>query len=588
MDAALVAMMTGGALQVVTNLPTLIVTARQADTVDWVVPAATPAHTLAADPRMSLRAQGGPGAQCDFSIRGSAFSEAGWMLESLALRSPQTEHFNAELPIPPDWLTAPRVVTGPDQVRAGDGHAVGSVAVGLRPLDPAGRIRVDALAGEAERAALALTAEHPAGEFVAGAFGMTERADALDEPDNALERAGAGARLHGGWAGGRIDLLLAHQTKTFGARGYYGVDPALAAEEELDDTLALAVAAWDGARSRIRATAAWRSLDDTYRLDTATGPYVNDHRSTIGAAQVQGRHTGHDAWGLIWQAVTDVETLESARLGNRERSRAAVLVLPDWTAASVRIAAGARLEAFSDESPAVLPQASARLDVGHGHALHVALTDSVRRPSYTELNYESPGSLGNAGLEREAAREIEAGWRWRPRLPITAAVHAFLRRTRNTVDWVRATEADTQWAATDIGTVETRGIEMQARAAPSAALRAGVAYTALDKRDAVAVYAGRYVLDYPEHRAVADVTWDLGKRISLSVSQAWQRQTVNPVRTSAREAWTGLIALRIVPPRCDNTMLTLAAENVWNDAFQVLPGQRAPGRRAWAGLTAAW
>jgi vitamin B12 transporter len=576
------------AVQVATNLPTLVVTARRADTVDWVVPAGTPVDVLAADPRLALRAQGGTGAQCDFSVRGSAFSEAGWMLEGLALRNPQTEHFNAELPIVPAWLTAPRVVTGLDQVRAGDGHAVGAVAVGLRPLDPAGRIQLDLLVGEVDRTAFAVVAEYPAGEMVAGAFGTAERARELDEPDNDLERAGAGARLQGAWAGGRVELLLAHQAKTFGARGYYGVDPALPAAEELNDTLVLAVAGWNRSRARIRATAAWRSLDDTYRLDTATGPYVNTHRSTVASAQVQGWHAGRETWGLTWQAVTDVEMLDSVRLGDRDRSRAALLMLPEWSGNPVQVAVGARVEALSDESPAVLPQARVRLDAGRGHVLHLALTESVRRPSYTELNYASPGSLGNAGLEREAAREIDAGWQWRLRPHAGAALHAFLRRTWNTVDWVRATDTDTQWIATDIGTVETRGVEAQAHLAPAKALRVTLAYTALDKRDAVTVYAGRYVLDYAEHSAVAALAWEPCQHVSLTASQAWQRQAENPARTSDRNAWTGRIAMRFNPPRLDHTVLTLAAGNVWDDTFQVLPGQRSPGRRAWAGVTVMW
>ncbi len=47
------------------------------------------------DPRVTLNRQGGTDVQADISIRGRSFSEAGLLVEGMALHHPQTEHFHA-------------------------------------------------------------------------------------------------------------------------------------------------------------------------------------------------------------------------------------------------------------------------------------------------------------------------------------------------------------------------------------------------------------------------------------------------------------------------------------------------------------
>lgn len=577
-----------------TNLPTLVVTASPVEAPAWVTPGASVADALALDPRIWLRAQGSANAQSDLSIRGSSFTEAGLAVNGLSLRNPQTEHFNAELPIPAALLTPPQVLTGMDQTLGSDGHAAGVVDVGFRPVPSSGRRLVDAGVGEIDRNWQTLIVEQPVcrtgpdGRISVGGFASFERARELDYPDNDLERAGGGVHIQSLTPQSQVDMIVANQHKTFGAQGYYGVNPDLPAEEQLDDTLALAAMTWGSARSHVSASTAWRAIEDAYQLELPTGLYANQHRSTVWSSIVQGRHAHPNGWGVNWQTGAELQSLDSARLGDQTRRRAAFALLPQWGSDRVRLVAGARTEAFTDDSPAVLPQAEIRLALSRSHTIHVSSTETVRQPSFTELNYESPGSLGNQGLERETAREVETGWRWAAHPRLSVDVNAFHRRTWNTVDWIRETAESVQWMATDLGTVDTRGMEARVACLATDRLRIDASYTALDKRDDVDVYAGRYVLDYPRQRARLEASWDVSECVRLSASQAWQEQSSNPVRTSDDAAFDGRMAIRVSPPWPGEPVITLAADNLWDDDFQALPGQRATGRRAWAGLTLAW
>lgn len=80
---------------------------------------------------VAVRAQGESGTLTDLSVNGSAFSEAGIVFNGVTLRNAQTEHFNADLPVPGDWLARPRAATGLGLFRAAAGHPAGSLSVAL-------------------------------------------------------------------------------------------------------------------------------------------------------------------------------------------------------------------------------------------------------------------------------------------------------------------------------------------------------------------------------------------------------------------------------------------------------------------------
>jgi len=115
-----------------TNIPTITVTAA-AET-----PESAAIHeVLRTTPGVVLNSQGG--SQNDLSVRGSSFSGAGLSLGGLTLRNPQTEHFNAELPLPAGMLSRPSVRTG---LNNQGGHLVGTVNFDLLPMS--GKKQVEA------------------------------------------------------------------------------------------------------------------------------------------------------------------------------------------------------------------------------------------------------------------------------------------------------------------------------------------------------------------------------------------------------------------------------------------------------------
>ena len=85
---------------------------------------------------------------------------------------------------------------------------------------------------------------------------------------------------------------------------------------------------------------------------------------------------------------------------------------------------------------------------------------TYRIPTFTDLYYSDPTTLGNENLKPEEALTTELGWRWKQnRFELTTAV--FHRAAENLIDYVRASE-DGRFEATNIRKVNTVGLELEA------------------------------------------------------------------------------------------------------------------------------
>ncbi len=550
------------------GLPTITVTA-SAQT-----PETAAIHdVLRAEPGVVLNTQGG--SQNDLSIRGSSFSGAGLSLGGLTLRNPQTEHFHAELPLPATLLSRPDIRTG---IRNQGGHLVGTVDFDLLPIN--GETQIEAGVGSPSRNWQSTQVQHLWTNGIGiSLFAGRESADRVDYDDNGLDRAYGGAHLQFHDEDTQMDIVAARQQKDFGARGYYGVSDTLAANEETEDTLLFASALrGDRTADYVRGGLAWRQFHDAYQLPGIG--YRNQHRSRVSSAFADGRTLEVNQWALAWRADIDEEHMTSSQLGDFTRTGGGLSLLPQWRGRRLQITAGLRGVFFSGESPYVLPQTALKYQLTDGLSAFAAYTETVRRPSYTELNYNSPASLGRAGLNPQTARQTEIGLTGLPSETMDWTLTAFHRRSAHTIDWIKASPA-ARWTATDIGTLDVFGAQARAGWYPARNLETQAACT-WTRKDQTAEdtggYASRYALDYPEYLAQLSVLWKPLRMLEIGSVQSVRVQTGNRVRRNGRTGVDGSLVIRFIPPQWKRAKLSLLIDNLWDDDFQPFPGQRPPGR----------
>lgn len=554
---------------------------------------ASVAVTLAGTPGVLVTSQGIPGGQADLSIRGSSFSGAGLSLNGLALSSAQTEHFNAELPIIAGVLSEPQVLSGFDQALATEGHLVGTASFNIMPIDT-GRSLTLGLSEDEGYWLSALLQERraSAGGYVGlGAFGSYTEVNAVDYTDNDVRSTRGGGQFQVVSGESQWDLLVARQEKQFGARGYYGVTPAWNAEEETEDTLV--IGSWlkgDLQGSYLRASAMYREQTDDYTLYWSfPGVFNNEHRTTSYSGAVSGRNMLGSHGMLDWRAHGLEERIRSSALGDHERARGGLTLIPGISWERWQLNAGVRHEVFEDDDDETLPQAALTLALTDELALRLSHSQSVRQPSFTELNYESPASLGNAGLENQTAETTELQAIGATRRGLSWKLGLFQRTTHDAVDWVRETDTSTRWTAQNLGEIETEGVELGVAMKADGGSRIAAHYQYLHKVSDTEVYSSRYALDYPEHYFLLSGLWQIVPRVGVELTQAVRQQEDNALRTGADTGYDGRLALHVGLLKRQRAQLSIMVSNLWDDDYTPFPGQETVSpRRVSAGITVDW
>ena len=556
---------------------------------------ASVAVALAATPGIMVNSQGIPGGQADLSIRGSSFSGAGISLNGLALQNAQTEHFNAELPIVAGVLSAPELLTGVDQVLGTEGHLVGTASFSIMPVETSRSLTFGVAEHEGYWVSTLLQNQYAltdgTGFTGVGAFGSYMEVNAVDYSDNDVRSTRGGGQFQLVTGESQWDLLVAYQEKEFGARGYYGVTPTWNAEESTEDALILG--SWlngdlDG--RYVRASVMRREQTDDYTLYwSLPGVYNNAHRTVTHSGVVAGREYLGDHASLDWRLNGETERIRSNGLGDHERSRGAATLLPGLQAGNWSLTGGLRYALFENDASETLPQGAIAWRMSDRLRLRLSHSQSVRQPSYTELNYESPASLGNAGLENQTAETTEllasgdAAWGLVWRLGV------FQRVTRDAVDWVRVTEDATRWTAQNLERVDTDGIEVGIRHTARGGSRVAAHYMFLHKSTDTPFYSSRYALDYPEHYILISGLWQISSRVGVEMTQVFRQQRENPLREGDDSGLDGTLALHVVPHRHPRTQISLMVNNLWDDDYAYFPGQATVSpRRISAGVTLDW
>jgi len=553
------------------------------------------ALSLVQTPGIIVNSQGIAGGQADLSIRGSSFSGAGLSLVGLSMASPQTEHFNAELPIVAGVLSAPQILSGFDQLSAVEGHLVGTAAFEIMPINDLRSLTVGISEENGYWLNMLMQESFDLDDGIGtggfGIFGSHTEMNAVDYDDNDLKSSRGGGQLQFLTEDSKFDLIAAYQKKEFGARGYYGVTPDWYADEETEDTLILG--SWlkgDTEAGYIRSSVMRREQTDDYTLYwDFPGVYNNEHRTTTHSGIIGGRTLFGEKYLLDWRASVEDERIRSVALGNHERTRGSGLLLPGIFLGNWDFRGGLRYEIFEGDNSEIMPQGAAEVFISDNLSLRLSHSQSMRQPSYTELNYESPASLGNAGLENQKSEttDLRAVGLLTANLGWHLAV--FRRITFDSVDWIRATSESKRWTAENIGRIDTDGVECGLTAKSRNGSRASASYTFLHKSTDAELYSSRYAMDYPEHYLMFSGLWQISRPFGVELTQTFRNQAENPLRDSSDSAYNAFLALHLVPVTHPHLQLSLMVSNLWDDDYEYFPGQATVSpRRVSLGMTLDW
>ena len=531
---------------------------------------------LRTDPSLNVQARAGEGVQADLSIRGTTFEQSLILVNGLRVNDPETGHLNLDIPVPLDAVTRIDLLHGSGSTFYGS-DAIGGAVNLLTGKPPAG-LAITARSGAGNYGSLEnhLRASYSAGPFATQLTGSRDQSDGFIPDRNYSSNALASES----WLKtkpGSTDILLATSDRPYGANLFYGPYPSWERTK-----------AWLGSiqqqlGSRTAASFGYVRHTDEFVLFVAQPAiYANNHITTayegaLRRADSLGRNST-----LAYGLEADGDTIHSNSLGVHARNQEAGYA--NLSLRSLRrfsLSIGAREQVLSSQGSVFSPSAAAAFTLTKTLRLRASAGHGFRQPTYVDLYYSDPATIGNPALKPESSWSYEGGADWTPsngRLRLTAV--GFRLNQTNAIDYSKLLPLTSgeKWQAVNVPTLDISGAEASARIRLTATQQLQLSYTAAHSGNLPPNYLSEYAFNYAAQNAIFAYTGSFG--------QLTARTQVNIVQKTTQTAyplWDISLARNAGRVRPYLRLLNLA-----NTGYTEIPGVPMQGRTIMAGMELAW
>jgi len=561
----------------------------------------SPQELLREDSSVFLEQRGAGGGQTDLVLRGGTFEQALVLLNGFRVNDSQSAHHNLDLPVPLDALDSIEVLHGAGSTLHG-ADALSGVADFLTSAPSASALRLrsgygsfganeESLLGTLARGRWSgrLTADR---NFSNGF--MADR-DYRNE-DTSFEN----------WVGSRLgisDILLAASDRSFGANQFYGP------YNSWERTKGWFASGRQELGSRTEAAFGYRRHTDEFVL-LRDDPSIYENNHIDGSWQASLRRTLpiESSSLLLFGLESDGDSIRSYNLSNgsvsyalgiHARNRGAGYVDLNLRPAKRRwsLSAGLREELLSGGLQSVTsPHLAASIRLTDNVKLRASGGYGFRLPTYTDLYYSDPATIGNPKLKPESAWSGETGIDWVMSKRLILSATGFYNRQHDTIDYVKAAslpnlllpascDAINIWCAANLSGLRFAGVEASATWAVAKGQKVQIAWTQLfGAQPLLNGLQSEYALNYPVENLHAIWTTGLGHAMimtnSVAVARPYQQPGIPPWNTSAYPVWNAALAQTSWKLRP-----YLRLENLSNTGYQEIRGVDMPGRSITGGIS---
>ncbi|MBB1349939.1 MULTISPECIES: TonB-dependent siderophore receptor [unclassified Pseudoalteromonas] len=566
----------------------------------------SPISNLEYDPRVDLQSRNMAEAQADVTIRGGIFENTGFRVGSATLLDPQSGHYFAEIPIAPQMLSGPDVLTGADNALYGMNSSVGTVSFGWKPIITGGSVSLGTGTNDfnlqsihaAKNTQLDSLANYTLG--FEGEYSHSQSDGTIDNGDHDFSRASARVQLASEHS--QTDLFFGSQDKFFGWPNLYtpfGVNET----EDLETRLWMLNHKQNYAdNSNFEVSAYYRTHDDHY-IYSRENPSAFEafHKSEVKSFGLSGRHAQSDALAINYSTQFIDDSIESTTLENNFTSRKyyKLSVLPEYKMAlednkQLTFRLGAAFDDTNRDDSELSLIGDITLNTQNSKGLertfYLSYAEASQVAGYTAIGGSDSGGLfrSNYNLERETTSNLELGLlleeqSWQ----LNSAI--FYRKDNNLTDWTFNFDSTSARFANPVD-IDTAGVEFLAtKHFDTAKLIAS--YTYLHKSEnygAADIDASFYALNFPDHRLTLGAVYNPTDILEFRIDNEWRTQHKNSLRNGNDNALFTQLTLKITPPQVSNLFITLAADNLWDESFEEIPGTPGRGEQYTLSATYSW
>ena len=324
-----------------------------------------------------------------------------------------------------------------------------------------------------------------------------------------------------------IDMITSFSERQFGANGFYA-SPAAINQYEVTQTSLIGVSTEiKNSKLTLKPSVYWRRNQDEYifvRQDPSI--YRNLHLTNKVGAELNAKYSsnmGVTGFGIDMAKVS----LSSNNLGDRNRFMTTFFLEHLFKLANDKldITPGIAVNYFSDFKFHAFPGS----DVGYklNNSLKAYGNIGYRIPTYTDLYYNDPTTLGDANLTPEEAIAEELGLKYITN-NFNASFALFNRDANKLIDYVKE-NVDDRWQATNIAELNTKGFELSTNynfkfGAFNQLLNLSYTFLEEDIKN-INVNFSRYSINSLKHQVASRLSTSFIKNISQTIVYKYAERT---------------------------------------------------------------
>ncbi len=255
--------------------------------------------------------------------------------------------------------------------------------------------------------------------------------------------------------------------------------------------------------------------------------YENNHvatswEGTLRRVDALGGKLGPNA-DLSYGLEANGDGINSSNLGHHGRNQSsgyANLSLRSLRRSSLTV--GAREEVFTDGGSVFSPNVAAAFTLTKNLRLRASVGHGFRLPTYTDLYYSDPTTIGNPLLKPESCWSYESGIDWNPGGRYSLTSTGFRLQQQNSIDYSKYSLAD-RWQANNINNLNLSGAEASFRFRLSGTQQLQLSYTAVQAASPHAGLISEYAYNYAAQNAAFSWTAQFSQLIAYTQVGVVQR-----------------------------------------------------------------
>jgi outer membrane cobalamin receptor len=540
---------------------------------------------LRTDPSLNLQARAGEGVQTDLSIRGTTFEQSLILVNGMRVNDPETGHLNLDIALPFDAVSRLDVLHGSGSTFYGS-DAIGG-AVNLVTADPGSGLSVVARSGAGSYGSLEehLRASASAGRTTEQLTASRDTSDGFMADRNYSSNALA-SETWLTWKPGTADVLLAASDRPYGANRFYGP------YNSWERTKGWLASLQQQLGARTAASFGYRRHSDLFVL-FADRPavYKNNHiTSSYEGALRRADQLGANTT-LSYGLEADGDTIRSSSLKVHARNQGAGYAnLSLRSLGRFSLSVGAREEVLAGGYQVFSPNVAAAFALTGTVRLRGSAGHGFRLPTYVDLYYADPSTVGNPNLKPESSWSYEGGFDWTPgngRLTLTAV--GFRLQQENAIDYAKqqlatpSLTAAQPWQAINVQGLNLSGAETSLRLRLTSTQELRLSYTAVQAGPAPAGIISLYAYNYAAQNAIFGWTGQLPGPRGRQITAHTQVDVVQKTGRPAYPLWDVGLSRNTGRVRPYLRLLNLS-----NTGYQEIPGVPLQGRTVMGGMEVNW